>query len=290
MEWISITKISIRLKIYQMKKLLLYILPLALLVGFTQCDKDETPEETDNQPIENNQKLIEEGFAIGSGLKVELYALTEDLYPGYNQVFFTVKDSISGEVVEPDEFIMHPMMEMMSGMMHSCPMETPTFNSETKQYEGAITFVMSSMMGSWTVSVHLNGVGTADLVVPVMDQDEPQIYSFPSMIDSTTSYFVSLIQPEDSKVGENTFEVLINKRASMMDWPAMEEMTVVIKPEMPDMGHGSPNNVDPVHTSDGHYNGVVNFTMTGWWRVHVTVINAQGDTLNNDRYFDITFQ
>lgn len=271
-----------------MKKILLYILPLLLITTFANCNKDETKEDPPTDPGTPEQLLIGEEYAVGSGLKVEFYALTE-LFAGYNTVYFTIKDSISGEVVEASELMIHPMMTMMSGMMHSCPMEAPIYNPETKQYEGAISFVMSSMMGTWNVSVHLNNLGTADFETDVMDPAEAMIYSFPSMADSSKSYFVSLIQPTDPKVGENEFEILISNRASMMDWPYVEDFTVIIEPEMPDMGHGSPNNVDPTHTADGHYDGAVNFTMTGWWRVNLTIINAEGDTINNDRSFNITF-
>ena len=271
-----------------MKKIFLYLLPLAFIVAFTQCSKDDTNEDPPPGPENPEQILIGEQFAIGSGLKVEFYALTE-LFAGYNTVYFTVKDSITGEVVEANEFMMHPMMAMMSGMNHSCPMEAPVYNSDTKQYEGAITFVMSSGMGTWTVSVHLNNLGTAEFEPDVIDPVEAMIYSFPSMADSSKTYFVSLIQPKDPKVGENEFEILINHKASMMEWPPVEDFSVSIEPEMPDMGHGSPNNVDPTHTANGHYDGVVNFTMTGWWRVNITILNTAGDTINNDRSFNITF-
>lgn len=270
-----------------MKKLFIYLLSLAFIAAFTQCSKDDTIEDPPAGPETPDQVFIGEEFAIGSGLKIEFYALTE-LFTGYNTVYFTVKDSITGSVVEADELMMHPMMQMAT-MAHSCPMEAPVYNSTTKQYEGAISFVMSSMMGTWTVSVHLNNLGTAEFESVVIDPAEAMIYSFPSKVDSSKTYFVSLIQPTDPKVGENDFEILINHKATMMDWPAVEDFSVIIEPEMPDMGHGSPNNVDPTHTADGHYDGVVNFTMTGWWRVNLTIINAEGDTINNDRSFNITF-
>jgi len=271
-----------------MKRLFLFILPIALISMFTQCDKTEDKEDDPiDDPIVSDQILIGEEYAAGSGLKVEFYALA-DLFPGYNQVFFTVKDSASGDVVEADEFMMMPLMEMTQ-MTHSCPIEAPIYNSETKQYEGAIVFVMSSMGGTWSVSVTLNSLGVAVFLPTVTDLDEPKSYSFPSMVDSTQKYFVSLIEPSEPKVGENDFEILINHRETPMSWPAVEDLTVIIEPEMPDMGHGSPNNIDPTHTADGHYDGVVNFTMTGWWSVNLTILNAEGDTINNDRSFDITF-
>ena len=76
----------------------------------------------------------------------------------------------------------------------------------------------------------------------------------------------------------------------MMDWPAEPYLSVEIEPEMPAMNHGSPNNVNPSSIGDGHYLGVVNFTMTGWWRVNMTIKNGEGSIISDDSYFDITFQ
>ena len=114
-----------------MKNILIYLLPLAFIVAFTQCSKDDTTEDPPPVPDTPEQILIGEQFAAGSGLKVEFYALKE-LITGYNTVYFIVKDSITGTVVEASEFVMHPMMSMMSGLNHSCPMEAPVYNSDTK--------------------------------------------------------------------------------------------------------------------------------------------------------------
>jgi hypothetical protein len=65
-------------------------------------------------------------------------------------------------------------------------------------------------------------------------------------------------------------------------------MTVEITPEMPSMGHGSPNNVNPVHTGNGHYKGTVNFTMTGDWRIHLK-LTRNGRLISDKAYFDILF-
>jgi hypothetical protein len=74
-----------------------------------------------------------------------------------------------------------------------------------------------------------------------------------------------------------------------MSFPAVDDLSISFVPEMPSMGHSSPNNVDPVYTADGHYKGQVNFTMTGWWRLNLTL--KKGDTLISDNLsFNITFQ
>jgi hypothetical protein len=67
---------------------------------------------------------------------------------------------------------------------------------------------------------------------------------------------------------------------------------------MPDMGnHTSPNNEALTLQSDGAYRGTVNLTMTGLWRIHLTVRDAAGnvvgggDDLDNglsSLYWDVT--
>ncbi|MNR44863.1 hypothetical protein D3C85_1636520 [compost metagenome] len=57
-------------------------------------------------------------------------------------------------------------------------------------------------------------------------------------------------------------------------------------PEMPSMGHGSPNNVEPVITKNGIYKGKVNFTMTGDWKINFVL--AKGGQ-SNVTFFDLTF-
>jgi hypothetical protein len=76
--------------------------------------------------------------------------------------------------------------------------------------------------------------------------------------------------------------------ASMMSFPPATDLTIEIDPQMPSMGHGSPNNVNPVHTANGHYLGSVNFNMTGAWRIYL-VIKKGSRTISNKAYFDITF-
>ena len=103
-------------------------------------------------------------------------------------------------------------------------------------------------------------------------------------------YFISLITPTaaNSKVGINDFEIAIYKKASMMSWPADSSLSVTLTPEMPTMGHGSPNNVDPVHTGRGHYKGKVNFTMTGLWRLNLDFMSG-GSVADTTQYFDVEF-
>jgi hypothetical protein len=86
----------------------------------------------------------------------------------------------------------------------------------------------------------------------------------------------------------NEIEFTLHRKASMMSWPADSTYTIEITPEMPSMGHGSPNNVNPTHVGNGHYKGKVNFTMTGEWKVNV-VVKKDGTPVSNNASFTITF-
>jgi hypothetical protein len=72
-----------------------------------------------------------------------------------------------------------------------------------------------------------------------------------------------------------------------MYFPPDDSYTIEIKPEMPVTGIVSPNNVNPVNTSLGHYKGKVNFTMTGEWHVNV-LVKKDGVPISNNVYFKMT--
>lgn len=277
----------------KMNKIYLTLLSLIYILSFSNCNKNDDPEP-EPEPEAPQQILIGEEYALGAGLQVSYFGY-EDPFVGYNKIFFEVKDSISGELVDENISIsIVPMMDM-GMMMHSCPTEPVVYDTDLSQYAGAAVFVMPSTAGTWTLNVTVNdstmgSIGNAEFDLEVLQPDEAKLISFVSAIDPSATYFVSLIQPANPKIGENDYEILINRRASMMDWPAEPYLSVAIEPEMPAMNHGSPNNVNPTSIGDGHYQGVVNFTMTGWWRVNMTIKNGEGSVISDDSYFDITFQ
>jgi hypothetical protein len=60
----------------------------------------------------------------------------------------------------------------------------------------------------------------------------------------------------------------------MMTFVPVNDATLVLDPEMPSMGHGSPDSVDPTLTASGRYEGSLSFSMTGLWETTVTVSEA----------------
>ena len=230
---------------------------------------------------------IVEGVATGADARVEIWAY-EDFFVGYNPVFVALYDVNTGNRITNATVELYPLMSMTSGMQHACPVESPEGDEATNSlFPGSLTFIMgTSEMGSWELEVEVfntnaNKSGSVEFDITVVVPTVPRLKSF---TEGTVSYFVSYMFPNTPKVGVNDIEVMINKRETMMSFPGTDKFTIGMEPEMPSMGHGSPNNVDPVHTGNGHYTGKVNFTMTGEWRLNFALTS---DDANKELYFDL---
>ncbi len=266
----------------------------AILVVLTAYSCKNTEEPAPFEPFKDMVKIAT--APTGSGAyKIDVY-LKEDAFVGYNNLYLSVYDSASGEVASDWSASISTLMTMMTDMgtmKHTCPLEQPIYNSEMKAYEGAAMFVMPTTdMGTWQFTInYVNGNMEGELSFPIIvkEKENKAMISFVSEADQTTKFFVAIIQPELPDVGINDFEIGIYTKESMMSFPAVDDYTVVIEPEMPSMGHGSPDNVDPVSVGNGHYKGNVNFTMTGFWRVHMTITNTANQVVVEDSYFDIEF-
>lgn len=270
------------------------LLSITLLIAsfslvFTACKKDETtPTETD--PTTGYLKLAS-GNATGSGLKLEVYA-TDSAYTGYNKWYIAVKDSATNAYVENAQISLAPNMNMMT-MSHAAPFENPSVTAVNKLFPCSVSFIMSSMGGTWTVAITVTNTstsksGTATFTINVKDPSPAKMFSFISLVDNTSKYFVGFIPPAKPIVGINDFEIVVYKKQSMMMFPADSSLSVTFIPTMPTMGHSSPNNVDPVHIGKGHYKGKVNFTMTGLWRLSYN-LKLGTAVADSTHYFDFNF-
>jgi hypothetical protein len=263
---------------------LLFILILNVLSFSCEDEEKNTPEEF-------NPVLISNATSKGSKYSLRLYA-KDTLYEGYNKLLFELKEAKSDTKINQANLKLTPLMHMVS-KTHGAPTENPdNLVAESGFFEGAVIFIMPSNPDEyWTIEVAVDVNGEKDTIllpIPVVkNPSEPKKINITSAIDGTV-YFVSLIEPSDPEVGVNDLEFSVHYKENMMSFPAAEDLTVEIEPEMPSMDHGSPNNVHPGHIINGHYEGKVNFTMTGWWRVHLT-IKKNNEIVTDEAYFDITF-
>lgn len=261
------------------KSLSIFGLILLILSG-SAC---KTEVVAPNQPpvITNPDPSVSDLIKLGevefSNTRISLYS-TRDLSTGYNSINALITDA-AGKIVENAPVKIYPEMktEMMS---HGAPVEQPVYNTVSKLYEAAIIFTMPGETG-WKIKVVFNG---EEKYVPVVVKSETQKLTASYKGTDGINYQLSII-PKPWKTGMNDLELLIHNGSN--GYAVVNDLQVKFDPEMVSMNHGSPNNVDPVFKADGHYNGKVNFTMTGNWRLHFTLINKE--VVVEDGFLDISF-
>lgn len=249
---------------------------LAMTFFLISCKKDNViPDE---KPIEK----IKLGEAVTS--KNEKLILWSDasLTTGFHKLYLSVTDAGNKNI--PNATVdFQPLMDMGS-MKHSSPVEQPAYNSTSALYEGAVVFTMPSGTHTWMVNVMVNGeIHTIHVIIP--DAKTKLVGSYVGT--DGNKYVVALIPPVKWEVGMNNLEILISKN-QMMSFPPVDDFKISFNPEMPSMGHGSPNNVSPVSTGNGRYKGKVNYTMTGDWRLHFK-LSKNDVVIVEDAAIDILF-
>lgn len=276
-------------------KLLSAALSMSLIFSASSCSDDDqnTPAPQTDPLLENFQKVGTATLA-GEQTVADVYA-TEDLYAGYNTIAVRPRAAADGEVMTEAAVMFKPMMAMGSGVQHSAPFENPVYSEELNAFVGSISFIMpTTQMGNWTFNTEIKEAGSSgknlSMPITVNAKAETRMISFVSNTADSTKYFVALTAPMAPEVGLNDYHLAIYKRMSMMEHPFADNLQVEIEPIMPTMGHGSPNNENPIHQGNGHYHGKVNFTMTGYWKVNMTFKNANGAVIKEGAFFDITFQ
>lgn len=213
---------------------------------------------------------------------VKLYA-DDSLYNEYTNLYAEVSDA-SGNIISNATVAFAPLMDM--GMMqHACPTIQPVFNAATEMYEGVVIFQMSSVGGTWTIDVVVNGDPvTFNINVSEAPTKLVGVYTG----TDSKQYIVSFVQPKNWIVGSQAFDIMIHEKATMMSFPEVTNMDIVFWPEMVSMGHSSTGNVDPVHVANGLYSGTVNLSMAGDWRFHLE-LSQNSTVIHSDAFLDILF-
>ncbi|MFZ4621317.1 MAG: FixH family protein [Bacteroidota bacterium] len=274
---------------FSLKNIIAVLFLFSLVI--TGCSEKDDPVAAP-APVDPFAGLtkISEGYAVGIATKVQIWSKTP-LFTGYNNVYIAVLDSAKGTLVTDAHIHLNPMMDM-GMMMHSSPYENPASTKAVNSlFPAQIVFVMASMGGTWKVNVEVHNhvtdlEGVASLSVTVADKTPAILKSLVAKNDSS-KVFVSYLKPSSNIVGLNDFEVTIHRTKDMMTFTADSTYTVVVTPEMPSMGHGSPNNVNPTNSGKGHYKGKVNFSMAGDWRINLDIYK-NGAVVDTTLYFDVT--
>lgn len=245
------------------------------------CKKDIktiNPNPVDPYPIPTNLKLIGETFASGAAAKVKVYS-EKDLFTGYNKLYVALFDSLTGARITSSHVYFKPVMNMGSAS-HGCPVENPNQNAVNGLFKGAVIFTMTSGTGyNWTLGLHVHNhlndlEGDGEIDIDVTAPADAQVKVRTALNDGK-QLILTIIEPAIPKVGVNDFIMAVHKlNTATKEYDTISGCTVQIEPLMPSMGHGSPNNVNPVYTGNGHYAGKVNFTMSGLWQVTLKIMEG----------------
>lgn len=257
-------------------------------------------------------KIIPElQFSVDDKYNVFGYSRTGSLHTGYNDIYFVATKKSSGNYIKDFDITdITPIMTMgeMNNMRHSTPVSSgiASFNEGYLAVKkGWISFLMpSSQSNTWTLSYTASILGKKavntdiSLVVDSLAEGQSWLKSFKYGDDT---YIISLVNPTDWIVGSNTISAYVSEKSSPITEPyslADEQFIIDVYPEMPDMGgHTSPDNTPLTQQSDATYQGNVNLTMTGLWRLHLTIKDSSGNIIaggDNTKdgfsslYFDVT--
>lgn len=273
-----------------MKNILKYLAIASFSFLFASCDKknDDTPNPT------INKVKVGEAYVLGAATKVQLWA-DADLSTGYNQLFIVALDSVSNQQKTEATFAIKPLMTMtMDGgmtMQHSCPFEQANASGKKDNLTpaAAVFSMPSSDSGFWEMEVTLNNHKKVLIPINVKEPAASRLVMITTPAPAKVTYLVALIPNPTYKIGANDFELLVTKKINGMTYEPVNDLSIEITPEMPDMGHGSPNNVNPIFAGNGRYKGKVNFTMTGYWKVNLQINGGDNTVITDDAAFKITF-
>ena len=313
-----------------MKKVIRLFFAASVLVGLVSCNSNDdfgvqnieipgiTIDESDADCCSAEEALAVYNFlqtvkpiegielVVDGQYKVNVYSRTGTLHTGYNDLYFVATKASSGNYIKfLDITNLTPLMFMSKmNMYHSTPTfgEVGTFDLNLVAVKhGWVSFLMNtSEAGSWSLAFDaevLKRKGSLEATgITVNALPEGQVWLKSFKVGDDT-FFLSLVNPTEWNTGTNNIKAYVSKKSNPITTPyalATETFTVEIDPRMPDMGnHTSPNNTPLVKQRDGSYQGTINLTMTGLWRIHLKVKDADGNVVaggedQSSLYWDVT--
>jgi hypothetical protein len=313
-----------------MKKVMRLVFAAAVLVGLASCNSNDdfgaqdieipgiTIDESDADCCSAEEALAVYNFlqtvkpiegvelVVDNQYKVKVYSRTGTLHTGYNDLYFVATKASTGNYIKfLDITNLTPLMFMSKmNMYHSTPTfgEVGTFDLNLVAVKhGWVSFLMNtSEAGSWSLAFDaevLKRKGSLEATgITVNALPEGQVWLKSFKVGDDT-FFLSLVNPTEWNTGTNNIKAYVSKKSNPITTPyalATETFTVEIDPRMPDMGnHTSPNNTPLVKQRDGSYQGTINLTMTGLWRIHLKVKDADGNVVaggedQSSLYWDVT--
>ena len=259
-----------------MNRILLY---MALAASTAGCGSGAT-----KAPAVNKTSL---GQATVDGLSIELFT-DKQLQTGLSPLYFKLTDSGQGAITDA-VLTVTPQMTMSGGMQHGAPvLGTPSLDSNGLYQVDVVFQMASSATDTWSVTLGIVRDGNTAVqaqfdALNVVESGRAKVFTYAPSDEPTTRYVASFNLADAAKVGLNPVIFTLHQMQKMMLFVPLDDATLALDPEMPEMGHGAPGSVNPTLNSSGRYSGQVAFSMAGTWETTVTVSQA-GQTLGTPKF------
>lgn len=257
----------------------------ALLIGLAvSCKKEKITTPDDAAPSFKDKLTLVQTISNDSH-QITIYTLNGQLIQGYNKIYFQVKNN-DGSLVKNATISWAPLMHMTS-MNHAGPKSAISVSTESEDfYEGYLVFQMAGNETEYwdlTFNYTINGTDfTAVGKLNVLPAAKKRVLSF--MGSDNVKYVLAMVDPTSPIRGTNKMTALLFKMENMMSFPMVDNYVIEIDPRMPSMGnHSSPNNTPLVQTAAGGlYQGLLNCTMDGYWKINLIVKNANNELVKGE--------
>lgn len=241
-----------------------------------------------------------EAITTNSGdYNISIAALNGTFYKGYNEIRLKITNSNTNELLENSEITFLPILTDANGNKSSSPHQyNLTYNATEGYYSGFAVFTSeTSTTISWQLYINFtdgNKTHAVNETIIVEEQTNKNLNITAFTGNDNAQYFIALVAPQSPNIGQNNLIAGIyryNKPtnvagvfpdATQFSYSIVDNYTLLLDPRMPEpsMGnHSSPNNQDLTQQTNGLYQGVVNYTMTGNWTLNFILKNEQGQTI-----------
>jgi hypothetical protein len=267
-----------------------FFIILGFIFYLSSCKKDNN--QTVKTPAQEVSGLGLTQFQTVTQGNYTLYTYKNDtgaLITGYNLIYIQLKDNQTGSYIENGNLSWNPIMYMTGGIMNTPFSGIQKVANTNTLYQGYVIFTMPtatfppSMAGWWQLNYfYLNSTNPTDTIVKiaktVIVNSAPAVNTtwFQTFPDSTW-YLLALANPVNPAVGNNVTSVVLYQ--SGMVFNKISNYTIQIYPWMPGMSMNTSTTTLTYSSSAGLYQGNINFSMTGVWRLNLAVTNAQNQAI-----------
>lgn len=269
---------------------------LLLLFSVSSCTLEMTDYEAEIDNVVPVYDEFKETTTFASEhYKITIETLNGTFYNGYNEVRIKVINTQLDSEISDVNLTFLPIKANAVGGHSSCPhLYQLEYNTTEKYYLGYVVFTEESNPDNWilylTAEIN-NQTYSFNKNIEVKEQKNKNLNMTSFMGNDGVEYIIALISPQKPKVSENDLVAGIYKYnepsspegtfpdPAQFSYTQVEGYELGIDPRMPEpsMGnHSSPNNVDLTQRTDGLYQGVVNYTMTGNWTLNFILYNRDG--------------